>query len=731
MSDIKKEMPIFKNPDKPLEERVSDLVGRMTIEEKITQMLYYSYAIGRLDIKEYNWWNECLHGVARSGVATVFPQAIGMAATFSPERLHKVASVISDEARSKYNQYQKHEDRGIYKGLTFWTPNINIFRDPRWGRGQETYGEDPYLTGRLGVSFIKGLQGDHPKYLKAAACAKHFAVHSGPEIERHEFEAIATIKDMRETYLPAFRDAVKEADVEAVMGAYNRTNGEPCCASPTLIQDILRDEWGFEGHYVSDCGAIEDIHKHHKVTDTAEGSAALAVNNGCDLNCGRVFEHLEKAIEEGMISEETIDQSVKRLFRTRFKLGMFDPQDMVPYNNIPYEVNDCDEHRQIALETARESMVLLKNKESFLPLNKDEIKSVAVIGPNADSKEVLLGNYCGLPSKYVTVLEGIQQAVNNDTRVYYAEGCSLGETPESYWGNSSTTGFAEALSSAEKSDLVVMCLGLSPEMEGEEGAVANSDGGGDKLDLKLPGLQLDLLKAVSKIGKPVIVVLLNGSPVELNWADENIDAILEAWYPGEEGGTAVAGILFGSYNPGGRLPLTFVKSMEQLPPFRDYSMKNRTYRYLESDPLYPFGYGLSYTTFEYSNLTLSQRELKTDQNTNITINVDIENTGNIAGDEVVQLYISDLDSSVDVPRWELKGVKRINLESEEKRNVEFTINKRQLVLIDNQGKCLLEPGKFRIYVGGQQPDIRSEELTGKSILSAEIDVKGKLIELDY
>lgn len=731
MSNTKKDMPIFKNPDKPLEERVSDLVSRMTIEEKVSQMLYYSYAIGRLDIREYNWWNECLHGVARAGVATVFPQAIGMAATFSPNRLHKVASAISDEARAKYNEFQKHEDRGIYKGLTFWTPNINIFRDPRWGRGQETYGEDPYLTGRLGVSFIKGLQGDHPRYMKTAACAKHFAVHSGPELERHEFDAIADPKDMRETYLPAFRDAVKEADVEAVMGAYNRTNGEPCCASKTLIQDILRDEWGFEGHYVSDCGAIEDIHKHHKVTDTPEESAALAVNNGCDLNCGKVFEHLRNAIKEGMISEETIDQSVKRLFRTRFKLGMFDPEDMVPYNNIPYEVNDSEEHRQLALETARESMVLLKNKESLLPLNKSEINNIAVIGPNADSKDVLLGNYFGLPSKYVTVLEGIQQAVQGDTRVYYAEGCPLGETPESFWGNPPTTGFAEALTIAEKSDVVVMCLGLSPEFEGEEGAVANSDGGGDKLDLKLPGLQLELLKAVSQTGKPVIVVLLNGSPVELNWADDNVDAILEAWYPGEEGGTAVADILFGNYNPSGRLPLTFVKSMDQLPPFRDYSMKNRTYRYLESDPLYPFGYGISYTTFEYSNLSLSRHEIKTDKNDNITITVDIENTGNKAGEEVVQLYIRDVDSSVDLPKWELKGVKRVSLVPEQKINVQFEINKRTLALIDNQGKCLLEPGKFTIYVGGQQPDSRSEELSGKTVLSAEINVKGKLIEMEY
>ncbi|HHU91946.1 MAG TPA: glycoside hydrolase family 3 protein [Halanaerobiaceae bacterium] len=703
----------------------------MTLEEKISQMLYSSSAIGRLDVHEYNWWNECLHGVARAGTATVFPQAIGMAATFSPERLFKVAAAIADEARAKYNAARRHEDRGIYKGLTFWTPNINIFRDPRWGRGQETYGEDPYLTSRLGVSFIKGLQGDDPQYMKAAACAKHFAVHSGPESERHEFDAIASPKDMRETYLPAFRDAVKEAKVEAVMGAYNRTNGEPCCASKTLMQDILRDEWGFEGHYVSDCGAILDFHEHHKITSGPVESAALAVNMGCDLNCGWIYEHLAEAVKQGLVSEETIDVSVKRLFRTRFKLGMFDPEDRVPFNKIPYEVNDSDEHRQLALETARESIVLLKNKDSFLPLNKDEIKTIAVIGPNADRKDVLLGNYFGLPSKYVTVLEGIQQAVNEDTRVFYAEGCALGETPESFWGNPPTTGFAEALTVAEKSDVVIMCLGLSPDFEGEEGAVAESDGGGDKVDLKLPGLQLELLQAISQLGKPIVLVLLNGSPVELNWPHDNVEAIVEAWYPGEEGGTAVADVIFGKYNPAGRLPITFVKSIDQLPPFRDYSMENRTYRYMESAPLYPFGYGLSYTSFEYSNLKVSREELSTEDNDDLLVSVEVENTGKLAGDEVVQLYIKDLEASVRVPHWQLNGVQRIHLQPGEKARVEFTLTKRQFALIDEEGKCLLEPGVFRIYVGGQQPDERSKELTGQEVLSTEIKYTGTSVEMEY
>ncbi len=733
MNKTDNKLPLYRNPDKPLGERVDDLVSRLTLEEKTSQMLYYSSAIGRLNINEYNWWNECLHGVARAGTATVFPQAIGMAASFSPKCLFKVAEVIADEARAKYNEFQNQEDRAIYKGLTFWTPNINIFRDPRWGRGQETYGEDPYLTSRLGVSFIKGLQGDHSKYMKVAACAKHYAVHSGPESERHEFDSIVSEKDLWETYLPAFRDAVKEANVESVMGAYNRINGEPSCASETFLKEILREDWGFEGHVVSDCGAIEDIHKHHKVTNSPEESAALAINNGCDLNCGRVYEYIQKAIEKGMISEETIDKAVKRLYKTRFKLGMFDPEESVPFNKIPYEVNDCAEHRQLALQTARESIVLLKNRDNLLPLDKDKIKTIAIIGPNADSKDVLLGNYFGIPSKYVTVREGIQQALNENTRVYYAEGCPLAEPRKTRWdiGIKPNTGFSEALTIAEKSDVVVMCLGLSPQMEGEEGAVANSDGGGDKIDLKLPGMQLELLKAVSKIGKPIVLVLLNGSPMELNWANENVDAILEAWYPGEEGGTAVADVIFGDYNPGGRLPVTFVKSIEQLPGFKDYSMKNRTYRYLENEPLFPFAYGLSYTSFEYSNLSVSHKKLSTDKENTISISVDVENIGNKVGDEVVQLYVSNLEASVDVPKWELRRVERLEIKPGEKVNVNFEINKRQLALIDYEGNCFLEPGKYRFFIGGQQPDNRSKELTGRDVLKIDFEVIGEKIKMKY
>ena len=723
-------VPLWKQPERPLEERIDDLISRLSLEEKVSQMLYYSSAIGRLGIREYNWWNECLHGVARAGIATVFPQAIGMAASFNQDLLFRVAQVIADEARAKYNMFVEHEDRGIFKGLTFWTPNINIFRDPRWGRGQETYGEDPYLTGRLGVAFINGLQGDHPRYLKAAACAKHYAVHSGPEPKRHEFDAVVNEKDLRETYLPAFRDAVKEAKVEAVMGAYNRVNGHPACAHPRLLTEILREEWGFEGHVVSDCGAISDFHLHHKVTKTPEESAALAVNNGCDLNCGRVFESLLAAVEQGLISEETIDRSVKRLLRTRFRMGMFDPEDMVPFNEIPYEVNDCEEHRQLSLEMARESIVLLKN-DGLLPLNKDEIKTIAVIGPNADDKQVLLGNYFGQPSRYVTVVNGIRNAVNEDTKVYYAQGCDMFQTHDSHWGNPPTTGFAEALAMAERSDVVVMCLGLSPLLEGEEGSVAESDGGGDRVDLNLPGVQEDLLKAISQTGKPIILVLLNGSPITVNWAHENVPAIIEAWYPGEEGGTAIADVIFGNYNPAGRLPITFVKSIDQLPPFEDYSMKNRTYRYMEDDPLYPFGYGLSYTKFAYSDLALSREELAADDDEPVRVSVKVKNVGDVAGDEVVQLYVKDLEASVTIPKWELRGFKRVHLKPSETVEVEFELTRRHLSIIDNDGRRLVEPGAFRIYVGGQQPDDRSRELTGQDVLRTELTVTGEVVELEY
>lgn len=723
-------LPVFKDPNRELEERVHDLVTRLSLEEKISQMLYFSSALSRVGIPEYNWWNECLHGVARAGVATVFPQAIGLAASFNQELVEKVATAIADEARAKHHEFARKEDRGIYKGLTFWSPNLNIFRDPRWGRGQETYGEDPYLVGRLGVAFIRGLQGDHPKYLKVAACAKHYAVHSGPETLRHEFNAVVSRKDLRETYLPAFRDAVIEAKVESVMGAYNRVNGEPACASPTLLQKILKEEWGFDGHVVSDCGAIEDIHKHHKCTSFPEESAALAVNNGCDLNCGRIFTYLQKAVEQGLITEETIDQAVTRLLKTRFKLGMFDPPEHVPYANIPYEVNDSPEHRRLALQAARESIVLLKNEGGLLPLNREEIKSIAVIGPNADSKEILLGNYFGLPSQYVTPLSGIREVAGPGARILYAKGCDLTTTTPGFWGEKPTSGFAEAIAAVERADVAIMCLGISPELEGEEGAVANSDGGGDRVSLELPGMQEELLKAVAMVGKPVILAIFNGSPVTINWAQEKIPAIIEAWYPGEEGGRALAEVIFGDYNPAGRLPVTFVKSLDQLPAFTDYSMKGRTYRYMQEEPLYPFGYGLSYTTFAYAGLTLSKPEFMIGEDQEVKVSVQVGNDGPVAGDEVIQLYLRHVKASVVTPKWELQAFKRVALAPGEKQEVEFTMRPRQLAIVDEAGAFRLEPGEIRLYVGGRQPDARSYALAGTEVLETGLILSGRTLILE-
>lgn len=718
---------VFRDPKRPIEERIADLLDKLTLEEKISQMVYNSSAIPRLGIPEYNWWNECLHGVGRAGVATVFPQAIGMAASFNAPLIKETAQIISDEARAKHHEFARKGDRSIYKGLTFWSPNINIFRDPRWGRGQETYGEDPYLTAQLGIAFVEGLQGDDERYLKTAACAKHFAVHSGPESERHSFDAKATLKDMYETYLPAFRALVKEANVESVMGAYNRTNGEPCCGSPTLLQKILREQWGFEGHVVSDCGAISDFHMYHKVTETPEESAALAVNNGCDLNCGRVFWALKGAVEQGLISEETIDEALTRLLRTKFKLGMFDPEEEVPYAQIPYEIVACPKHRAKARQVARESMVLLKNEGNLLPLSPD-IKSIAVIGPNAAAQNVLLGNYFGTSTHLVTALDGIRNRVSPDTKVWYAEGCHLFNKEVSYWGNSPTAGFAEAIAAAERSDAVIMCLGVSPELEGEEGAAANSDGGGDRVHIDLPGMQEELLKAIHATGKPIVLVLFSGSPLTINWAQDNIPAIIQAWYPGEEGGNALADIIFGDYNPAGRLPVTFPKSLDDIPEFTDYTMEGRTYRYLKKEPLYPFGYGLSYTKFAYSNLDVASEAQVGDD---ITVTVEVTNTGEVAGDEVVQLYVRALDASVAVPHHSLQGFARVHLEPGQSTLVEFTLNPRQFAVFYEDGGCVVEPGRYTIFVGGCGPDERSVALTGSAPIHAELSLTGDKLTLPF
>ena len=715
----------FMDESLSVEERVEDLLSEMTLAEKLTQMLHNSAAIDRLGIKEYNWWNEGLHGVARAGVATVFPQAIGLSAMFDEDFMYKVATVISDEARAKHHEFDRYGDRGIYKGLTYWSPNINIFRDPRWGRGHETYGEDPYLTSRKGIAFVKGLQGKDNKYKKLDATIKHFAVHSGPESKRHEFNAQVDEKDLRETYLYAFRECVRETEVSAVMGAYNRTNGEPCCGSETLLEDILRKEWGFDGYVVSDCGAICDFHNHHKITENAAQSAAMAINNGCDLNCGDAFRYLAAAVAAGYITEEKIDQSVRRLLLARFKLGMFDDEKNVPYASISPDVVDCDEHRNIALEAAKKSVVLLKNEGRMLPLSKS-IKSIAVIGPNAASKDVLLGNYNGTPSKFVTVLDGIRNKLSRTTKLYYAEGCDLTKTKYNPW---SEYPISEALIQAAKADVIVMCLGLSPRIEGEEGDAFNSDASGDRVNIDLPGLQQELLEKVKALGKPVILVLLNGSAVAIEWSKNNVDAIIEAWYPGEEGGNAIAEVLLGDYNPAGRLPITFVKSIDDLPDFEDYSMKNRTYRYMEKESLYPFGFGLSYTEFKYSNLNIHNIDIHYNDAVNFT--VDVENIGNAAGEEVVQIYLKKLNSAYRTPNYQLAGFRRVYISQGETKTIEFTITPRQLAIIDEHGKCVYEPGKFTLFVGGTQPDAVSRELSTSNIIEAELHLNGELTEVDY
>ena len=694
-------------------DKAKELVSKMTLQEKASQLTYNSAQIDHLNIPRYNWWNEGLHGVARGGVATVFPQAIGLAAIFDEKLLYKVANVISTETRAKYNENIKKNDRDIYKGITLWSPNINIFRDPRWGRGHETYGEDPYLTSKLGVAFINGLQGEG-KYLKTAACAKHFAVHSGPEGLRHEFDAVVSQKDLYETYLPAFEACVNEADVEAVMGAYNRVNGEPCCGSKTLLKDILRDKWKFKGHVVSDCWAIADFHLHHNVTSTATESAALAIKNGCDLNCGNVYLQLLLAYKEGLVSEKDITIAAERLIATRIRLGMFD--DKCEYDDIPYELNDCEEHNKLSLEAARKSIVLLKNN-GILPLNKSEIKSIAVIGPNADSQIMLKGNYSGTASRYITILEGIHEAVNKDTRVYYSEGCHLYKNRVEELAQPNDR-IAEAISVAERSDIVILCLGLDSTIEGEQGDTGNSYAAGDKEDLNLPKSQQELLKNILAVNKKVIVVLGAGSAITLNGLEGKCEAILQAWYPGSHGGTAIADLLFGKYSPSGKLPITFYKSIENLPKFTDYSMKGRTYRYVESEVLYPFGYGATYSKVELSTLDI-EKDINSDF-TSINISLNIKNIGKFDIEEVVQCYIKDLESNYAVLNHSLIAFKRVNLKSGESKTLKLTLNRKEFEIVDDKGNRFLDSKKFKLFVGVSQPDKRSIELTGIIPLEKEI-----------
>lgn len=691
--------PPYMNPSLPAGRRAEDLVSRMTLEEKVAQMMNKAPAIERLGVPEYEWWNEGLHGVARAGVATVFPQAIGLAATWDTSLMREVADVISTEARAKHQEFVRRGERKRYQGLTFWSPNINIFRDPRWGRGQETYGEDPFLTARLGVAFVRGLQGDDPKYWKVVATPKHYAVHSGPEPERHAFDARAFERDVRETYLPAFRATVTEAKAASVMCAYNRTNGEPCCASRGLLTDILRGEWKFDGFVVSDCGAITDIWKGHGFAKSEAEAAAVAVKAGADLACGSEYRSLVKAVKDGLITEPELDASLKRLFEARFRLGMFDPPEMVPYARIPFSENDSPAHRALSLRAARESIVLLKNERNTLPLAKD-LKTVAVIGPNADAPDVLLGNYNGTPSKSVTPLEGVRNKVSNSTTVLHAPGLlPTGAKPDA---NAERAMHADALAKAKRADVVIMVMGITPSVEGEEMDV-KTDGfrGGDRTDISLPKAQEDLIREVHALGKPVVLVLTGGSALAVNWADANVPAIVEAWYPGEEGGTALADVLFGDYSPSGRLPVTFYKSVGQLPPFEDYGMEGRTYRYFRGAPLYPFGHGLSYTKFKYTGLTVSPRVLKAGGT--VRVGVDVRNVGAREGEEVVQLYLTDEAASAPVAVRSLQGVGRVSLKPGERRRVTFTLSMSQLSLIDGRGRRVVEPGEFAVAVGGKQP----------------------------
>ena len=685
--------------------RAEALVAQMTLEEKVSQLRYDAPAIPRLGIPEYNWWNEAAHGVARAGTATVFPQNIGISATFDLPLVSKIGEVVSTEARAKFNMQSALGDRDIYKGLTFWAPNVNIFRDPRWGRGQETYGEDPYLTARMGVAYVRGIQGSG-KYLRAAACAKHFAVHSGPEKLRHEFDAEVSEKDLRETYLAAFEALVKEAKVEAVMGAYNRFRGEPCCGSKLLLKKILRDEWGFDGHVVSDCWAISDFHLHHHVTVTAPQSAAMAMEAGCDVNCGNTYLHILQAYQDGLVTEEQITRAAVRLMTTRMRLGLFDSD--CEYDSIPYSENDSDAHAALALQAARESFVLLKN-DGVLPANLDRIRSVAVIGPNANSIPALEGNYNGISSRYVTFLEGIRAAcAEKGVRVFYSEGSHLYKDRVQGLARSGDR-LAEAKCLAQTCDLTILCLGLDASIEGEEGDAASYSDSGDKRDLELPECQRKLIAAVQSAGKPFVTVVAAGSALRV----EEGNAILYAWYPGQAGGAALAEILFGKVSPSGRLPVTFVRSADELPEFTDYSMKNRTYRYIDKEALYPFGFGLSYAEFEYSEAEIADQ----------TAFVTVKNIGKIPAAEVTQLYVKRPDSPFDARNASLCGFVRTLLAPGEAKRIAIPIPDAAFEVVNDEGIRVSAGERFVFSIGSTQPDAASIRLIGRAPIQVELKRK--------
>lgn len=707
------EKPTYLETSLSLAERAKDLVSRLTLEEKVSLMNHPAQGVPRLGIPAYNYWSEALHGVARNGRATVFPQAIGMAATWDKDLILKVATAISDEGRAKYHEaLRRNGYTDQYQGLTFWSPNVNIFRDPRWGRGQETWGEDPFFTGEMASMFVRGLQGDDPKYLKAAACAKHFAVHSGPEKDRHTFNAIVTKRELYDTYLPAFKKLVTEAKVESVMGAYNRTLDEVCCASHLLLDEILRGEWGFDGHVVSDCFALSDFHLNHKVTKDAAGSAALALQYGCDLGCDHVFNEIPTAIERGDTTEALVDRALIRTFTTRFKLGMFDPAEEVPYASISTDVVACDEHRQLAYRTAAEAVVLLKNKNNVLPI-KPSTKKIFVTGPTATSLEVLLGNYYGFNNKMTTLLEGLVGRIPEGMGLEYHSGAPLKHPREikDTW----------APQMAQSADFAIVCAGNSSFLEGEEGEALLSPQNGDRESISLPQSQIDYIKELAIHGARIILVLTGGSPIALGEVEDMVEAILFVWYPGMEGGRAVADVLFGDVSPSGKLPITFPKSLDQLPAFDDYSMNGRTYRYMTAEPLYPFGFGLSYSKFEYSELQLDKQTLPLGASLHLSLT--LTNSGGSESAEVVQYYLSDLHASTIVPLHHLIGFERVTLKAGESKTLQFTITPEMMSFYNEDGKLTLEPGEFKLEIGGCSPSQRGQDLGAPKPVTAVFEIK--------
>ena len=706
MDDL--QQPQYLNATLPMLERARDLIARLSLPEKVGLMSHPAHAVPRLGIPAYNYWSEALHGVARNGRATVFPQVIGLAATWDRQLIGQIGTVISDEARAKYHAALRRSGQTAqYQGLTFWSPNVNIFRDPRWGRGQETWGEDPFLTGEVALEFVRAMQGAHPRYMKTAACAKHFAVHSGPEKDRHTFNAVVTKRELYDTYLPAFKKLVRDGRVESVMGAYNRTLDEPCCGSKLLLADILRGEWGFDGHVVSDCGALSDFHLHHGVTADAAETVALALRNGCDLGCDHVFAEIPQAIERGLIGEDDVDRALERTLGTRFKLGMFDAQEQVPYTSIPASVIACEAHRNLARRAAEESVVLLKNKNNILPL-KPGIEKIFVTGPTATSLEVLMGNYYGFNPQMVTLLEGITSRIPEGMGLEYHPGTLLKHRPEieRSW----------APYMAQSADVSIVCAGLTPFMEGEEGESLLTAQNGDRLEIGLPQNQVDYIKELSMHGARIVLVLTGGSPVVLGEVEDMVEAILYVWYPGMEGGRAVAGALFGDFSPAGKLPLTFPRSLDQLPAFEDYSMNGRTYRYMTAEPLYPFGFGLGYSRFAYSALSLRNPALAPGES--LEVSLQVTNCGAVEADEVVQFYLSDVQASCVVPLHHLIGFERISLKPGETRRLEFVITPEMMSFINEEGLATLEAGEFVLEVGGCSPGRRGLELGAPASLKA-------------